>query len=98
MTNSSSQLDIQWEVPYSHENYSVESYNIQIVNTSSRNVLEGPAELRYNETTYVYTFEDEVQYCQILTVHVTAVSALGSSVPGVASRDFPIGENFNNLY
>ena len=66
--NSSSQLDIQWEVPYSHDDYPVQSYNIQIVNTSSGNVLEGPAELQSNETSYVYTFEDEVQYCQILTV------------------------------
>ena len=90
--NSSSQLDIQWEVPYSHNDYPVESYNIQIVNTSSGNVLEGPVELQPNETSYVYTFEDEVQYCQILTVNVTAVSALGSSVPGSVSRGFPIGE------
>ena len=90
--NSSSQLDIQWEIPYSHNDYPVESYNIQIVNTSSGNVLEGPVELQPNETSYVYTFEDEVQYCQILTVNVTAVSALGSSVPGSVSRGFPIGE------
>ena len=85
-------MDIQWEVPYSHNNYGVESYDIQIVNTSSGNVLEGPAELQYNETSYVYTFEDEVQYCQILTVNVTAVSALGSSVPGSVSKGFPIGK------
>ena len=91
--NSSSQLDIQWEVPYSHENYSVESYYIQIVNTSSGDVLES-VELLYNETSYVYTFEDEVQYCQILTVNVTAISALGSSVPGSTTRGFPIGETF----
>ena len=51
-------------------------------------------ELQSNETSYVYTFEDEVQYCQILTVNVTAVSALGSSVPGSVSRGFPIGEIF----
>ena len=61
------------------------------MNTSSGNVLEGPAELQYNETSYVYTFEDEVQYCQILTVNVTAVNALGSSVPGLTTRGFPIG-------
>ena len=98
MINSSSQLDIQWEVPYSHDDYPVVSYNIQIVNTSSGNVLEGPSELQSNETSYVYTFEDEVQYCQILTVNVTAVSALGSSVPGSVSRGFPIGKTLSILY
>ena len=90
MINSSSQLDIQWEVPYAHNDYSVESYNIQIVNTSSGNVLEGPSELQSNETSYVYTFENEVQYCQILTVNV---SVLGSSVPGSTTRGFPIGKS-----
>ena len=50
--------------------------------------------LNYNETSYVYTFEDEVQYCQILIINITAVSALGPSVPGLVSRGFPIGENF----
>ena len=64
------------------------------MNTSSGNVLEGPSELQSNETSYIYTFEDEVQYCQILTVNVMAVSALGSSVPGSVSRGFPIGKNF----
>ena len=67
------------------------------MNTSSGNVLEGPAELQYSETNYVYTFEDEVQYCQILTVNVTAVSALGYSVPGSVSRGIPIGKNYYSL-
>ena len=49
--------------------------------------------LQSNETSYVYIFEDDVEYCQILTVNVTAVSALGPSVPGLVSRGFPIGEN-----
>ena len=48
--------------------------------------------LNHNDTSYVYTFEDEVRYCQILTVNVLAVSALGPSVPGSVSRGFPIGE------
>ena len=89
--NGFSQLDIQWEIPYSHVDYPVESYSIQIVNMSSGEILESQEE--YNGTIYVYTFDDDVQYCQILSVNVTAVSALGSSEPGSASRGFPIGES-----
>ena len=48
--------------------------------------------LNFNGTSYVYSFEDDVKYCQILTVNVTAVSALGPSVPGSVSRGFPIGK------
>ena len=97
MINSSSQLKIQWGVPYSHQEYPVESYNIQIVNMSSGHVLESL--LEYIETSYVYTFNDDVQYCQILTVNVTAISAVGQSVPASVSKGFPIGEIslINNL-
>ena len=91
MISSSSQLNIQWKIPYSHENFGVQSYDIQIVNMSSGDVLDSI--LGYNETTYVYTFEINVEYCQILTVNVTALSALGPSVPGSVSRGFPIGES-----
>ena len=87
--NSSSQLKVKWNVPYSHQKYPVESYNIQIVNVSSGDVLESL--LNYAETSYVYTIEDYVQYCQILTVNVTAVSAVGQSIPASVSRGFPIG-------
>ena len=96
MINSSSQLNIHWVVPYSNELYPVENYDIQIVNMSSGNVLDSV--LNFNDTIYVYTFEDEVQYCQILTVNVTALSALGSSAPGSASMGFPIGKNYYCLF
>ena len=92
MINSLFQLDIHWEIPYSNEEYPVESYNIQIVNTSSEDVLDSV--LEYNETNYQYSFEDEVRYCQIIIVNITAVGALGPSVPGSVSRGFPIGKNF----
>jgi hypothetical protein len=48
----------------------------------------------YNETSFVHFFDGDVEYCQILTVNVTAVSGLGSSVPGSVSRGFPIGKNY----
>ena len=91
MINSSSQLDIHWDIPYSNERYPVESYNILIVNMSIGDVLANVSE--HNETSFVHIFEDEVQYCQVLTVNVTAVSALGLSVPGSVSRGIPIGKN-----
>ena len=100
MINSSSQLNVVWQIPYSPENFGVQSYNIQIVNMSSGNVLDSV--LNYNDLSYVYTFENDVQYCQILTINVTAVSALGPSVPGSVSRGFPIGESrfitYNELF
>ena len=46
----------------------------------------------YNETSFVHDFDGDVEYCQILTVNVTAVSALGSSLPGSAAMGFPIGK------
>ena len=48
----------------------------------------------YNETSFVHVFDGDVEYCQILTVNVTAMSALGSSVPGSAAMGFPIGNSF----
>jgi hypothetical protein len=90
INSSSSQLDIQWGIPYSNAEYPVISYDIQIVNMSSGDVLE---RANYNDTSYKYTFADDVQYCQILTVNVTAVSAVGSSSPGTVSRGIPIGES-----
>ena len=84
MVNSPTQLKVRWDVPYSHQEHPVESYNIQIVNMNSGNVLESL--LGYTETNYVYTFDDDVQYCQILTVSITAVSAVGQSNPASVSR------------
>ena len=57
---------------------------------SSGSVLDSM--LNYNGTSFEYIFEDDVQYCQIITINVTAVSSLGLSVPGSVSRGFPIGE------
>ena len=91
---SSSQVEIRWEIPNSHELFRLQGYNIEIVNGSSGDVLQILQD--YNETSYVYTFEDDVQYCQILTVNVTAVADLGSSVPRSISRGFPIGEISTN--
>ena len=90
MINSSSQLDIHWAVPYSNERYPIVSYNIDIVNMSSAAVLANVTD--YNETSFVHIFDGDVKYCQILTVNITAVNALTSSVPGSASRGFPIGK------
>jgi hypothetical protein len=46
----------------------------------------------HNETSFVHFFDGDVEYCQILTINVTAVSALGSSLPGSVSIGFPIGK------
>ena len=81
MINSPSELNIHWQVPYSNEIYPVVSYYIQIVNMSSGDVLAS------------VLFDDEVKHCQILTVSVTAINALGSSGPGSASMGVPIGNH-----
>ena len=60
------------------------------MNLSSGEVLTSV--LNYNETNYVYTFKDDVQYCQILTVNISAINVAGPSMPGSVSRGFPIGE------
>ena len=61
------------------------------MNTSSGDTLESV--LNYTDTSYEYTFDDNVQYCQIITVNVTAVSAVGSSESGSVSKGIPIGES-----
>ena len=94
MINSSSQLDIYWEVPYSNNEYPIESYNILLVNTSSTESDMLSNVQMYNETSFIHNFDGDVEYCQILTVNVTAVSALGSSLPGSAAMGFPIGNSF----
>ena len=96
LISRSSQIDIQWEIPYSHPRYPIVSFYIQIVNMSSGEMLEWIT-LESIRTSYVYIFDDVVQNCQVLTVNVTAVSAVGPSVPGSVSRGFPIGENYLNV-
>jgi hypothetical protein len=93
--NSSSQLLIQWNTPYSNQKYPVESYNIQIMNKSSGDVLKNL--LEYVETSYVHTFENGMQYCQIVTVNVTAVSGVGQSIPASMSAGFPIGNGHSQI-
>ena len=58
------------------------------MNLSSGDVLDSL--LEYTGTNYVYTFDDDVQYCQILTVNISAVNVAGPSMPGSVSRGFPI--------
>ena len=71
MINSPSQLDIHWQGPYSNELYPAVGYNIQIVNMNSGDVLASV--LEHSQTIFVHIFDDEVKYCQILTVNVTAI-------------------------
>ena len=94
-TVTSSQLYIWWEVPYSHNGYPIENYDIQILEKSSSdtNIFENVPE--YNETSYVYIFEDDMQYCQIFIIIISAVNSLGSSTPGSASRGFPLRKMSN---
>ena len=88
---SSSQFEVQWDVPYSNEDYPIQHYNIQIINTSSgQELLDSVVENRY-----VYNAENgntETQ-CDLLIFSVTAVNELGQSVPGNVSGGFPIGKH-----
>jgi hypothetical protein len=53
--------------------------------------------LEYVETSYVHTFEDGMQYCQIITVNVTAASGVGQSIPTSVSTGFPIGNGHSQI-
>ena len=64
------------------------------MNKCSGDVLENL--LEYVETSYVHTFEDGMQYCQIITVNVTAVSDVGLSIPASVTAGFPIGMILSN--
>ena len=87
---SSSQFEVQWDVPYSNENYPIQHYNIRIVNTSSGQELFDSV----IENRYVYNTEhsNAEMRCDLLIFSVTAVNELGQSVPGNVSGGFPIGK------
>ena len=85
-------LEIQWEMPYSHPDYPVQSYKVQILNTTSGKLLE--YSLGENVTSFNLMNEDDNQlshYCHHLIISVSAVNALGQSMPGNVSGGFPIG-------
>ena len=93
-------LEVQWGIPYSHENYPVESYNIEIVSTTSSNIQSVLAEVReYNDTSYNYTFDSKATLleCHNVTASITAVSASGESEPGMAFITYPIGKLLTSL-
>ena len=79
--------------PYSHDNFSVESYTVTIVNTTSEDVLV-EAQSETNQS-YVFALDGETQAfsCHPLEVSVVAMSSIGASVPGVVTGGFPIGKN-----
>ena len=64
------------------------------MNKCSGDVLENL--LEYVETSYVHTFEESMQYCQIITVNVTAISDVGQSIPASVTAGFPIGMILSN--
>ena len=93
VTLCASQLEIQWEVPYSPDNFTVESYNIEVVNGTSGDVLHDF--MQQNETSHRLILDgiDQITSCHLLTVSVTAVSMVGESEPGMVSGGFPIGKH-----
>lgn len=92
-----SQLEIQWEIPYSPENFTVESYNIKVVNETSREVAVSV--MKQNETSHRLVLDgvDQVMTCDLLTISVTAVSVVGESEAGVVIGGFPIGTLRHNI-
>ena len=87
-------LEVRWDEPYSHPDYPVQGYAIQILNMTSGKILE--YSLGQNETSYRLTTDDHshlMHYCHRLIVRVAAESELGQSVPGNVSGGFPIGMN-----
>jgi hypothetical protein len=92
VTLCASRLEIRWEIPYSPDNYTVESYNIEVVNETSGNVIVSV--MQQNETSHGILLEEveQLMSCHFLTVSVTEVSAVGESEPGFVTGGFPIGE------
>ena len=87
-----SQLEIQWEVPYSPDNFIIESYNIEVVNETTGDVQLDVIQLNQTRHRLALDGVDQVMSCDVLTVSVTAVSAVGESEPGMVSGGFPIGK------
>jgi hypothetical protein len=92
VTLCASRLEIRWEIPYSPDNYTVESYNIEVVNETSGDVLVSV--MQQNETSHGIALEEveQLMSCHLLKVSVTAVSFVGESEPGSVTGGFPIGE------
>lgn len=92
VTLCASQLEIRWEIPYSPDNYTVESYDIEVVNQTSGDMLI--TVMGQNETSHIIVLEgiDQVTSCHLLVISVTAVSVVGESEPGIVTGGFPIGK------
>jgi hypothetical protein len=88
---SSSQLELEWDIPYSNEDYPIQHFDIHVLNTSSGHEFVD----RIIQNRYVYNTEggNPATQCDLLMFSVTAVSELGQSVPGIVSGGFPIGNH-----
>lgn len=93
-----SQLLIQWEIPYSNENFPVENYTIQAVNASSGASLINITQ--QSNTSHLLTLDkrDQVSSCDLLIFNVSAVSTAGASLPGSVSGGFPIGKKYKAIH
>ena len=73
--------------------FTVDSYTVQILNASSREVIEKVTELSNTSHLLVLDDGDQAFSCHLLTVSVLAISDAGESTPGMVSGGFPIGKN-----
>ena len=90
-----SQLEIQWETPYSHENFPVESYKILMISKNLQRMEDVLVDVtNYTNTSYVFTFDSKVSVldCHSLTVNVTAIASIGESIPRTVEGNYPIGK------
>lgn len=87
----SSQLELQWNIPYSYESDPIQHYDIQILNTSSGHKFDDSV----TQNRYVYTNKNgnAATQCDLLMFNVVAVSALGRSILGNVSGGFPVGKH-----
>ena len=88
-----SKLRVEWNIPYSNENFAVENYTIQIVNASSGVLIEKVMEMSNTSHILVLDGGGQAFSCHLLMVNVSAVSEVGESMPGIVSGGFPIGKN-----
>ena len=88
-----SKLRVEWNIPYSNENFAVDNYTVQIVNASSGVIIEKVMEISNTSHLLILHSGDQAFSCHLLMVSVSAVSEAGESMPGTVSGGFPIGKN-----
>ncbi len=90
-------IGVEWEVPFTWEDFPIFGYTLEVVNQTNSTVLDittmTPDILSYNLTRN----DSETSSCTTILFSLQATSGVGSSAPGITYGAFPTG-NYSNIF